>query len=75
MEVAGNRGVTPPPLPPHPHHQARGMLKGVQRGRQPFIPPARQGEPPPREGRGTRGGAPLGPYATGPHTATRPPPQ
>ena len=59
-----------PPPPPGPRY-----VGGRPRGRQPFTPPARPGEAPPREGCGTRGGAPLGAYTTSPHTTTRPLPQ
>ena len=66
----------PPPLPPPPP-LAHGMLEAFQAGAGPIPPLPGQGRSPssPQEGRGTRGGAPLGPYATRPHTATRPLPR
>ena len=81
MGAAGNPGATPPPplspLSPPPSLRDAG---GRPRERRPFTLPAGPREPPPppsppQEGRGTRGGAPLGPYATRPHTATLPLPR
>ena len=65
-------GATHPPAPPLPP-PARGMLGAGQGDVGPVPPLPGQGSPPPpREGRGTEGGAPLGPYAARPQTTTHP---
>ena len=63
--AGGARAKTVKPAPRSKQREAPG-----DRGRTTGSPPV-----PPQEGRGTRGGAPLGPYAMRPHTATRPLPR
>ena len=68
--TVGNPDASPPlPPPPQPAGCSRHAKEAPA-----LYPPcrARGGPPPPQVGCGTRGKAPLGPYATRPETTTRP---
>ena len=77
----GRRDTTaqpqPAPSPYSPPPSSPRDAEGGPRGRRPFTPPrhARGGSPPPKRAAAPGGGAPLGPHARRPHTATRPLPR